>query len=136
MARARSWGDERSANPLDNPARPYRPLPTVHATQAQDQTGERHVTVPLLLTKQRTKTVTNLNPFSRRVSRTHMVTRINVGSVTQARQMVGANMIVHTNLLTPSWVPHEDATLYRHVQRLHGVGAPSNKPSSPHRRAA
>ena len=36
--------------------------------------------------------------------------RIDVGSTTQARQMVGANMIAHTNLLTPSWVPREDAT--------------------------
>jgi len=26
-----------SAEPLDNPARPHWPLPTVHATQAQDQ---------------------------------------------------------------------------------------------------
>jgi len=37
MARARGWWDERSTDPLDNPARPYRPLPTVHATQTQDQ---------------------------------------------------------------------------------------------------
>ena len=36
--------------------------------------------------------------------------RIDVGSATQARQMVGAKMIAHTNLLTPSWVPREDAT--------------------------
>jgi len=62
--------------------------------------------------------------------------RIDVGSATQARQMVGANMIAHTNLFTPSWVPREEATLYRHVQRLHGVGAPSSQASSPHRRAA
>jgi len=61
--------------------------------------------------------------------------RIEVGSATQARQMVGANMIAHTNLLTPSWVPREDATLYRHVQRQHGVGAPSSKATSPASRA-
>ena len=68
--------------------------------------------------------------------RTDHPKRINVGSATQARQMVGANMITHTNLLTPLWVPREDVTLYRHVQLLHGVGAPSNKASSPDRRAA
>ena len=34
-------------------------------------------------------------------------------------------VIAHTNLLTPLWVPRENATLYGHVQRLHGVGAPS-----------
>ena len=48
--------------------------------------------------------------------------------------MVGANVITHTNLLTPSWVPREDETLYRHEQRLHGVGAPSNKVSQPARK--
>jgi len=31
--------------------------------------------------------------------------------------------VSYTNLVTPSWVPREDAKLYRHVQRLHGVGA-------------
>jgi len=68
--------------------------------------------------------------------RTDHPKRIDVGSATQARQMVGANMIAHTNLRTLSWVPREDATLYRHVQRLYGVGAPSSKASSPHRGAA
>ena len=32
----------RSAKPLDNPARPHWPLPTVHATQAQNQTEDWH----------------------------------------------------------------------------------------------
>ena len=32
----------RSAEPLDNPAQPHWPLPTVHATQAQNQTEDLH----------------------------------------------------------------------------------------------
>jgi len=33
---------ERSADPIDNPARPHWPLPTVHTTLAQNQTEDRH----------------------------------------------------------------------------------------------
>jgi len=43
---------ERSAEPIDNPARPHWPLPTVHTTRAQNQTGERRVSSSSLLTKQ------------------------------------------------------------------------------------
>ena len=32
----------RFAEPLGNPARPHWPFPTVHATQAQNQTEDRH----------------------------------------------------------------------------------------------
>ena len=52
MARARGWWDERSADPIDSPARPHRPLLTMHATRAQDQTRERRVSPSSLLTKQ------------------------------------------------------------------------------------
>jgi len=33
---------ERSAEPIDNPARPHWPLPTVHTTRAQYQTEDQH----------------------------------------------------------------------------------------------
>jgi len=36
---------EPSAKPIDNPARPHWPLPTVYATRAQDQTEDQHETV-------------------------------------------------------------------------------------------
>ena len=49
MARARGWWDERSADPIDSPARPYRLLLTMHATRAQDQTRERRVSPSSLL---------------------------------------------------------------------------------------
>ena len=39
----------RSAEPLDNPARPHWPLPTVHATQAQNQTEDWHEPVSLFI---------------------------------------------------------------------------------------
>ena len=42
---------------------------------------------PFLLTKQRTKTATNLNPFSRRVSRTHMVTLAHTYILTRTPHM-------------------------------------------------
>ena len=51
MVRARGWWDERSADPIDSPARPYRPLLTMHATRAQDQTRARRVAVPLFTHK-------------------------------------------------------------------------------------
>jgi len=41
---------ERSAKPIDNPARPHWPLPTVHTTRAQNQTEDRHKPVFSLLT--------------------------------------------------------------------------------------
>ena len=41
---------ERSAEPIDNPARTHWPLPTVHTTRAQNQIEDLHEPVFSLLT--------------------------------------------------------------------------------------
>jgi len=42
---------ERSVNPINNPAQPHWPLPTVHTTRAQNQNNDQHeLIVPLLTT--------------------------------------------------------------------------------------
>jgi len=47
---------ERSADPIDNPARPQCPLPTVHTTRAQNQINDQHELIVSLLTNKHSPT--------------------------------------------------------------------------------
>ena len=47
---------ERSADPIDNPARPQWPLPTVHTTRAQNQINDQHELIVSLLTNKHSLT--------------------------------------------------------------------------------
>ena len=75
---------------------------TIHSTTPHDHTGRSLPCTPhklriklendtwpfpFLITKQRTKTATNLNPFSRRVSRAHMVTLTHTYILTRTPHM-------------------------------------------------
>jgi len=95
MARARGWWDGRFADPIDNPARPYMTAPSsCRDTSSEPNWGSARAGPPFIFIQTLPnlnqllnylsgrvprlymvpKPATNLYPFSRRVSRTHMVT--------------------------------------------------------------
>jgi len=76
MTRARGWWDGRFTNPINKPAWPYMTSP-FSCWDTRSEPNWRMTRVVLLFTHKSNipNWSPNLNPSSRRVSRTHMVTR-------------------------------------------------------------